>query len=526
LLLFTLTLPIAKKNVRLGKMKRVVNIIIIDLLTLVLSFFIIDLIKSDRISVYIPHYFTPFIILFVIRVVLILYNQKKLHPANFKEIRSLIVWINFLSFAVFITIRFASGASTSVSRIVMFGTTGLTFIIELIYAYTIKWLNPTEIKNCYGTQIDILPVKTETEIPEVDNNLTDIFENDSQKAIHRIIAEEAGENAHLFIKTHVDLNSPETLLLSTTTRFNILNHPSELNKAIINLKIVNNIRYINKFLETVNTKLQDGGIFIGCCETNSQRHHRILQKYPIGIRHLILFIDYIYNRVFSKIYFIKKIYFFLTKGRKRPLSKAEILGRLVSCGFEIRYCKDIDNLLFFKVRKVRIPCYDYNPSYGPILKMKRIGKKGRLFFVYKLRTMHPYAEYLQEYIYNENKLQAGGKFKDDFRISKSGRFLRKFWLDELPMLYNFVRGDVKLVGVRPLSQHYFSLYPDDFQKIRINYKPGLIPPFYSDLPKTLEDIIESEKLYLQKYDNKPFLTDLKYFFKAIKNIIFNKVHSN
>lgn len=105
-------------------------------------------------------------------------------------------------------------------------------------------------------------------------------------------------------------------------------------------------------------------------------------------------------------------------------------------------------------------------------------------------------------------------------------FLRKFWLDELPMLYNFLKGDVKLVGVRPLSQHYFSLYPEDFQKKRINYKPGLIPPFYSDLPKTLEDIIESEKLYLQKYDKKPFITDLKYFFKAVFNIILKKVHSN
>ncbi|MGB4004731.1 MAG: hypothetical protein WBI03_00930, partial [Bacteroidales bacterium] len=63
------------------------------------------------------------------------------------------------------------------------------------------------------------------------------------------------------------------------------------------------------------------------------------------------------------------------------------------------------------------------------------------------------------------------------------------------------------------------------QEIRIKYKPGLIPPFYVDLPKTFDEIIESEKKYLAAYDKHPFRTDMNYFFKAIYNILFKKARS-
>ena len=106
--------------------------------------------------------------------------------------------------------------------------------------------------------------------------------------------------------------------------------------------------------------------------------------------------------------------------------------------------------------------------------------------VYKLRTMHPYSEFIQSYVYRLHDLQGGGKFKNDFRITSWGAICRKIWLDELPMLMNFFRGDMKLIGVRPLSRHYFELYRKDVQERRIKYKPGLIPPFYADMPGDLE----------------------------------------
>ena len=99
------------------------------------------------------------------------------------------------------------------------------------------------------------------------------------------------------------------------------------------------------------------------------------------------------------------------------------------------------------------------------------------------------------------------------------------WLDELPMLINYFKGNMKLVGVRPLSRHYFELYNRDLQKRRIKYKPGLIPPFYADLPSDLDAIQKSESRYLDLYDKSPVMTDFRYFRKSVWNILFKHVRS-
>jgi lipopolysaccharide/colanic/teichoic acid biosynthesis glycosyltransferase len=104
--------------------------------------------------------------------------------------------------------------------------------------------------------------------------------------------------------------------------------------------------------------------------------------------------------------------------------------------------------------------------------------------------------------------------------------MRKYWLDELPMLINLARGNMKLVGVRPLSAQYFSLYSKELQELRTKFKPGLLPPFYADMPKTLEEIEKSEMNYLLLCTkNGTFLTDIKYFFLIIRNILFRSARS-
>jgi lipopolysaccharide/colanic/teichoic acid biosynthesis glycosyltransferase len=140
--------------------------------------------------------------------------------------------------------------------------------------------------------------------------------------------------------------------------------------------------------------------------------------------------------------------------------------------------------------------------------------------------MHPYSEYIQDYVYKLYDLQNGGKFKNDFRITSWGAVCRKIWLDELPMLINYVKGDMKIVGIRPLSKQYFELYKKEVQTRRIIYKPGLIPPFYAHLPEDLEGIQASELKYLDEYDKHPFFTDFRYFFKSGWNILFMKARSN
>ena len=147
--------------------------------------------------------------------------------------------------------------------------------------------------------------------------------------------------------------------------------------------------------------------------------------------------------------------------------------------------------------------------------------------MHKFRTMYTYSEYIQQYVYQYQHLQTGGKFKDDYRINFWGRFLRRIWLDELPMVWNMLRGDMKLVGVRPLSRHYFSLYTPEMQELRTRTKPGLLPPFYYEkhTPETIDEIQESERRYLEAYLQHPFRTDWKYFWGIVGNILFRRKRS-
>ena len=296
---------------------------------------------------------------------------------------------------------------------------------------------------------------------------------------------------------------------------------------MINLARINDINRINKFFESVNEKLQHEGIFIGCAETYWLRKEKILSKYPVILNYSIYTFDFFLNRVIPKIKLTRKLYFFFSKGKNRVMSKTETLGRLYSCGFEVIEEKNINHLYYWKARKIKEPAFDYHPTYGLFIRLKRIGKNGKMFNVYKFRTMHAYSEYVQAHIYQQNSLDIGGKFKDDYRVTTIGKILRKFWLDELPMFINVFKGDMKIVGVRPLSEHFYNLYNPELQQMRIQYKPGLIPPYYAQFPTptSLEETQENEKRYLLEYEQSPFLTDLRYFFKAMHNILIKRARS-
>jgi lipopolysaccharide/colanic/teichoic acid biosynthesis glycosyltransferase len=188
--------------------------------------------------------------------------------------------------------------------------------------------------------------------------------------------------------------------------------------------------------------------------------------------------------------------------------------------------KKIGKLTWVVAERAKQPEKIQKRIYGPLITLKRFGKDKIPFKVYKMRTMHPYSEYLQAYIYERNSLQEGGKFKRDIRVTTLGGFMRKYWLDELPMFINLLKGDMKIVGVRPLSAHYFSLYSAELQQKRVKFKPGLLPPFYADMPKTLDEIQASEMRYLTMCEEKGvFFTDLKYILRILHNILIKKARS-
>jgi lipopolysaccharide/colanic/teichoic acid biosynthesis glycosyltransferase len=236
-------------------------------------------------------------------------------------------------------------------------------------------------------------------------------------------------------------------------------------------------------------------------------------------------LDFFFRRLLPKLPGLRRVYFFLTRGRNRLLSKAEALGRLYFCGFKVIAAEEIGERLFFIAQRVKNPSLERNPSYGTLIKLKRIGLDGRTFYIRKFRTMHPYSEFLQEYLYENHKLHDTGKFKDDFRVTGWGKVFRRLWIDELPQILNYMQGDVNLVGVRALSQHYFNLYPAEMQEMRVRFKPGLIPPFYADMPQSFEDIVASERRYLELKGKAPFRTDITYFLRAVYNILFRQARS-
>lgn len=293
----------------------------------------------------------------------------------------------------------------------------------------------------------------------------------------------------------------------------------------IHLSRINDIRYINKYLENVNESLSDGGMFVGCAETAQQRQQRLKSRIPSSLQKPVLFADYMIRRVWPKLPFLKKLYFALTRGQGRVISEMETYGRLYSCGFSLVKSQKIGGLLYFMAEKVKQPDYNTEATYGPLIKLRRVGKGGKLVKVYKFRTMSPYSEYVQGLVYEWNGLGQGAKFKDDPRITPLGSIMRKYWIDELPMLYNFLKGDLKFFGVRPISPHYFSLYPEDFQNFRRKFKPGLIPPVYVEIPNSVDDTVDIERRYLEAYERNPLKTDLSYSYRAIYNILIRKTRS-
>ena len=332
-----------------------------------------------------------------------------------------------------------------------------------------------------------------------------------------------------FIKKNIDLSKIDrchTAIMSTDEIEDIQNLEENRHCLFINLHKTNDVRWFNRYFLHVYNKMKPKGYFIGKVHTIATRKKHYQDKYPKYIAKLIYYTNFIWSRVFPKLPYIKKIYFTITRGRNRMVSKAEIFGRLYFCGFRIVDELEIKNRLFFVAQKVKKPSLNKNPSYGPIVRLKRTGYNGKIITVYKFRTMYPYSEFLQECIYEKNSLKQGGKFKDDFRITDWGKYMRATWLDELPMLYNWLKGDLKLFGVRPLSKQYLSLYTKELQELRKNVVPGLVPPFYADLPETLPEIMESERRYIQAYLKEPIKTQARYTWKSTKNILFNGARSH
>ena len=352
------------------------------------------------------------------------------------------------------------------------------------------------------------------------------LDDDSYSDLRKTICEYRNERTFELLSKYIDFRSGNTTVLFTGNLFSVNARKSYTFSHFVQLCPLNDIRGINKMFFSINQKLPDDGVVVCCFETKSTRKSKIMKEYPAGINTVMYTINYILRRVLPKIFITRRLYYDITKGKNRILSKTEVMGRLYYAGFDVIDERKISGLQYVFAKRIAQPNVITRKNYGPLIKLKRKGKNAQLFDVYKFRTMYPYSEYLQAYIYKKNSLRDGGKFARDIRITSLGAFMRKYWLDELPMLLNLLKGEMKIVGVRPLSNQYFSLYNSDLQALRTQFKPGLLPPFYADMPRTLDEIQASEMKYLNECKQKGvFFTDIKYFFKIVSTILFKNSRS-
>ena len=331
-----------------------------------------------------------------------------------------------------------------------------------------------------------------------------------------------------WLNAHEDEFAPTTYLVNTDDGNALDIIRPKKPQLIVNELPLNRIRHLNTFLNKSSEALVPGG-FLWChSRTSGLKHEIIRRKHPGFGGKVIYAFHYLWHRVCAKLGPTRWFYMWVTQGKNRTYSRVEVLGRLCRAGFEIVDERFHNGEFFVLGRKIKDPIWDDDPTCGALVKLRRVGYHGNLIGVYKFRTMYSYSEYLQPYMLEHEGLQDGGKFAHDYRVNFWGRWLRRSWLDELPMGINVLKGQMKLVGVRPLSRHYFSLYSPEMQELHTSVKPGLIPPFYYEkvTPVSLEDVQESEKRYIEAYHAHPFATDWRYFWGAIGNILFKHKRSH
>lgn len=510
--------PIGKKSFR-----RFLTNVLWEVFTLFCAVILVSLVKYGNQLEQLMRYDLLLIIYWVILFDVSLFFKKYEYKQKFGFYAAIDKYFKawLITTAIFISIIYLLDIK-HISRIWILIGYGGFFVLEVVLIalrYSYRFARDTEERREEDhLQIMYTGIHAEEEVDDEVGESAGIATEFSLKEIHT-------EAIRQLIQRHSEKAHSRRLLLYTFSRFNLLPYHDKSLDQIANLSKVNRMRFLNKFHETAHIKLRAGGLYFVCTETLDQRRKRVLRALPPLISHLYLLYDFMLHRVSPRLPYVRKAYFLLWRHWNKPLSYAESLGRLYSCGFELVEEQVIDNKWWFVMRKTHSPAMNYEVTYGPMIRLNRTGKGGKPIKVYKFRTMHPYSEYLQELVMQRNNLAEGGKFNNDFRVSLWGRFLRKTWLDELPMIANLLRGELKIVGVRPLSKHYLSLYPEDFQQKRTTVKPGLIPPFYADMPKTLEEIIASEERYIDAYKKNWFTTDFRYFWKAFYNIVIRRKRS-
>ena len=159
-------------------------------------------------------------------------------------------------------------------------------------------------------------------------------------------------------------------------------------------------------------------------------------------------------------------------------------------------------------------------SPGPVFfSQKRVGKNGRIFKIYKFRSMYTDAEERKKELMAQNEMNGlMFKIKDDPRITKIGKFIRKTSLDEFPQFWNVLKGDMSLVGTRPPTVDEFQQY-DLHHKKRLGMTPGLTGVWQISGRSDITDFEEVVSMDVEYIENWSLKRDIGILFKTVQVVL-------
>lgn len=160
-----------------------------------------------------------------------------------------------------------------------------------------------------------------------------------------------------------------------------------------------------------------------------------------------------------------------------------------------------------------------DPHGSPIYVQDRVGRDGKIFRFYKFRSMKKNADQMLDSLMAENEMDGPVfKIKHDPRITRVGRFIRKSCIDELPQLFNILKGDMSIVGPRPALPREVEQY-SNYERQRLYVTPGLTC-YWQTMPDknsiSFSDWMELDLKYIQE---RSFLVDWKIIFRTVKVVL-------
>ena len=317
----------------------------------------------------------------------------------------------------------------------------------------------------------------------------------------------------LFNENYISFNVQEN---STLKNLRILSFRNQVKSYSIDTE--DDLKKIPKLIESINKELELHLVVINL--ENYRKISEELEEYLIKLNKKVLIIAN------NEVEFVSN---FIYREEKFENYNLVYFNNDIQYGSKFIIKRILDIILAFTGLIVLIPIFivvsifiSITDGWSPFVYQNRVGLHGKIFKMIKFRTMHQNAHELRDELNSENK-NSGPLFKleNDPRIIKGGSFLRKYSIDELPQLLNVIKGDMSLVGPRPLFDTDRQYFDSGYMR-RLNVLPGMTGLLQIN-DRNTDDFDIWFKYDMEYIENWSIYTDLKIIIKTIPFIFRKKI---